>query len=157
MKLLKQLYASTHHPQPNANPPVPDYTNALQIGKILQLRRWPTCQRLGGGCHQPNLLHKPDMAIVLNELRYPAVGQAQALLPFGQPPPPPPPAGPQPPGQQPGQQPPRQQPPRQQPGQQPPGQQPGQQPPGQQPGQQTPGQQPGQQPPGQQPGQQPPG
>ena len=139
MKLLKDPYASTHHANPGL---VPDYTNACDVGKLLQLQRWSTCQRVGGGCHQPNLLHKSDMAIVLNEIRFPAAGQAQALIPFGQPPPPPP-------GPQPGQQPPRQEPPGQQlPRQQPPGQQPpGQQPPGQQP----PGQQPGQQPPGQQP------
>ena len=43
IKLLKQPYASTHHPQPNANPPVPDYTNALHVGKLLQLQQWPTC------------------------------------------------------------------------------------------------------------------
>ena len=68
IKLLKEPYASTHHPQ--ANPVVPDYTNALHIGKLLQLQWWPTCQQVGGGCRQPNLLYRPDMAIVLNEIRY---------------------------------------------------------------------------------------
>ena len=56
---------------------VPLYTNPLQIGKLLQLQQWPNCPRFGGTCHQPHILCKPDMAIVLEEIQLPPPAQAQ--------------------------------------------------------------------------------
>ena len=50
-------------------PVLPLYTNPLQIGKLLQLQQWPNCPRVGGACHQPHILCKPDMAIVLEEIQ----------------------------------------------------------------------------------------
>ena len=44
MKDVKQPYARTNPYNPVIIPPVsPDWTNALQIGKLLQLQQWPTC------------------------------------------------------------------------------------------------------------------
>ena len=74
----KKPYATTNIYNPGANPPVlPLYTNPLQIGKLLQLQQWPNCPRVGGACHQPHILCKPDMAIVLEEIQFQPPAQAQ--------------------------------------------------------------------------------
>ena len=74
----KKPYASTNIYNPGANPPViPLYTNPLEIGKLLLLQQWPNCPRVGGACHQPHILCKPDMAIVLHEIQFPPPAQAQ--------------------------------------------------------------------------------
>ena len=107
MKDAKQPYAHTNIYNPVIIPPLsPDWTNALQIGKLLQLQQWPTCGRVGGRCHQPHIVCKPDMVVVLNKIQFPQPAQAQPVIP---------PAGQQPPGATPGA------PPAQQPGGPPPG------------------------------------
>ena len=74
----KKPYATTNIYNPGAHPPVvPLYTNPLQIGKLLQLQQWPNCPRVGGACHQPHILCKPDMAIVLEEIQFQPPAQAQ--------------------------------------------------------------------------------
>ena len=74
----KKPYATTNIYHPGAQPPVvPLYTNPLQIGKLLQLQQWPNCPRVGGACHQPHILCKPDMAIVLEEIQFQPLAQAQ--------------------------------------------------------------------------------
>ena len=74
----KKPYATTNIYNPGGNPPVlPLYTNPLQIGKLLQLQQWPNCPRVGGACHQPHILCKPDMAIVLEEIQFQPPAQAQ--------------------------------------------------------------------------------
>ena len=74
----KKPYATTNIYNPGAQPPVvPLYTNPLQISKLLQLQQWPNCPRVGGACHQPHILCKPDMAIVLKEIQLPPPAQAQ--------------------------------------------------------------------------------
>ena len=74
----KKPYATTNIYNPGANPPVlPLYTNPLQIGKLLQLQQWPNCPQVGGACHQPHILCKPDMAIVLEEIQFQPPAQAQ--------------------------------------------------------------------------------
>ena len=74
----KKPYATTNIYNPGANPPViPLYTNPLEIGKLLQLQQWPNCPRVGGACHQPHILCKPDMAIVLHEIQFQPPAQAQ--------------------------------------------------------------------------------
>ena len=74
----KKPYATTNIYNPGANPPVlPLYTNPLQIGKLLQLQQWPNCPRVGGACHQPHILCKPDMVIVLEEIQFQPPAQAQ--------------------------------------------------------------------------------
>ena len=74
----KRPYATTNIYNPGAQlPVVPLYTNPLQIGKLLQLQQWPNCPRVGGPCHQPHILCKPDMAIVLEEIQLPPPAQAQ--------------------------------------------------------------------------------
>ena len=66
----KKPYASTNIYNAALNPPViPLYTNPREIGKLLQLQQWPNCTRVGGTCHQPHILCKPDMVIVLNEIQ----------------------------------------------------------------------------------------
>ena len=75
---VKKPYATTNIYNPGAQPPVlPLYTNPLQIGKLLQLQQWPNCLRVGGACHQPHILCKPDMAIVLEEIQFQPPAQAQ--------------------------------------------------------------------------------
>ena len=74
----KKPYASTNIYNPGGNPPVvPLYTNPLEIGKLLQLQQWPNCPHIGGACHQPHILCKPDMAIVLEEIQFQPPAQAQ--------------------------------------------------------------------------------
>ena len=74
----KKPYATTNIYNPGAQPPVlPLYTNPLQIGKLLQLQQWPNCPQVGGACHQPHILCKPDMVIVLEEIQLPPPAQAQ--------------------------------------------------------------------------------
>ena len=74
----KKPYATTNIYNPGANPPViPLYTNPLEIGKLLQLQQWPNCPRVGGACHQPHILCKPDMAIVLEEIQFQPPAQTQ--------------------------------------------------------------------------------
>ena len=81
----KKPYVTTNIYNPGAQlPVVPLYTNPLQIGKLLQLQQWPNCPRVGGACHQPHILCKPDMAIVLEEIQFQPPAQAQVA---GQPPP----------------------------------------------------------------------
>ena len=75
---VKKPYATTNNYNPGVHPPVvPLYTNPLQIGKLLQLQQWPNCPRVGGACHQPHILCKPDMAIVLEEVQFQPPAQAQ--------------------------------------------------------------------------------
>ena len=71
----KKPYASTNIYNPPAVLPV--YTNPLEIGKLLQLQQWPNCPCIGGACHQPHILCKPDMAIVLEEIQFQPPAQAQ--------------------------------------------------------------------------------
>ena len=71
----KKPYASTNIYNPPAVLPV--YTNPLEIGKLLQLQQWPNCPRIGGACHQPHILCKPDMVIVLEEIQFQPPAQAQ--------------------------------------------------------------------------------
>ena len=74
----KKPYATTNIYNPGAHlSVVPLYTNPLQIGKLLQLQQWPNCPRVGGACHQPHILCKPDMAIVLEEIQFHPPAQAQ--------------------------------------------------------------------------------
>ena len=74
----KKPYATTNIYNPGGNPPVvPLYTNPLEIGKLLQLQQWPNCPHIGGACHQPHILCKPDMAIVLEEIQFQPPAQAQ--------------------------------------------------------------------------------
>ena len=74
----KKPYATTNIYNPGAQlPVVPLYTNPLQIGKLLQLHQWPNCLGVGGACHQPHILCKPDMAIVLEEIQFQPPAQAQ--------------------------------------------------------------------------------
>ena len=81
----KKPYATTNIYNPGAQLPVILlYTNPLQIGKLLQLQQWPNCPQVGGACHQPHILCKPDMAIVLEEIQFQPPAQAQVA---GQPPP----------------------------------------------------------------------
>ena len=84
---VKKPYATRNIYNPGANPPVvPLYTNPLQIGKLLQLQQWPNCPRVGGACHQPQILCKPDMAIVLEEIQFqPAQAQVAGQAPPGGP------------------------------------------------------------------------
>ena len=75
---VKKPYATTNINNPGAHlPVVPLYTNPLQIGKLLQLQQWPNCPQVGGACHQPHILCKPDMAIVLEEVQFQPPAQAQ--------------------------------------------------------------------------------
>ena len=71
----KKPYATTNIYNPPAV--LPDYTNPLEIGKLLQLQQWPNCPGVGGACHQPHILCKPDMAIVLEEIQFQPPAQAQ--------------------------------------------------------------------------------
>ena len=74
----KKPYATTNIYNPGGNPPVvPLYTNPLEIGKLLQLHQWPNCLCIGGACHQPHILCKPDMAIVLEEIQFQPPAQVQ--------------------------------------------------------------------------------
>ena len=74
----KKQYATTNIYNPGGNPPaIPLYTNPLKIGKLLQLHQWPNCPRISGACHQPHILCKPDMAIVLEEIQFQPPAQAQ--------------------------------------------------------------------------------
>ena len=74
----KKPYATTNIYNPGGNlPVVPLYTNPLEIGKLLQLQQWPNCPCIGGACHQPHILCKPDMAIVLEEIQFQPPAQAQ--------------------------------------------------------------------------------
>ena len=76
----KKPCATTNIYKPGANPPVlPLYTNTLEIGKLLQLQQWPNCMRVGGTCHQPHILCKPDMAIVVEEIQFQPPAQAQVV------------------------------------------------------------------------------
>ena len=44
IRLEKEPYAATNPYNYVLYPPIaPDYTNALDIGKLLQLQQWPTC------------------------------------------------------------------------------------------------------------------
>ena len=73
----KKPDATTNIYNPGAQlPVVPLYTNPLQIGKLLQLQQWPNCPRVGGACHHPHILCKPDMVIVLEEIQLPPPAQA---------------------------------------------------------------------------------
>ena len=73
----KKPYATTNIYNPGANPPVIAlYTNPLEIGKLLQLQQWPNCPRVGGACHQPHILCKPSMVIVLEEIQFQPPAQA---------------------------------------------------------------------------------
>ena len=86
---VKKPYATTNIYNPGVNlPVVPLYTNPLEIGKLLQLQQWPNCPRVGGACHQPHILCKPDMAIVLEEIQFqpPAQAQVAGQAPPGGPP-----------------------------------------------------------------------
>ena len=75
---VKKPYATTNIYNPGAHPlVVPLYTNPLQIGKLLQLQQWPNCLQVGGVCHQPHILCKPDMVIVLEEIQFQPPAQAQ--------------------------------------------------------------------------------
>ena len=75
---VKKPYATTNIYNPGVQPPVvPLYTNPLQIGKLLQLQQWPNCPQFGGACHQPHILCKPDMVIVLEEIQFQPPAQAQ--------------------------------------------------------------------------------
>ena len=75
---VKKPYATTNIYNAAANPPViPVYTNPCEISKLLQLQQWPNCMRVGGACHQPHILCKPDMVIVLNEIQFRAPAQPQ--------------------------------------------------------------------------------
>ena len=85
---VKKPYATTNIYNPGGNPPVvPLYTNPLEIGKLLQLQQWPNCPHIGGACHQPHILCKPDMVIVLEEIQFqpPAQGQVAGQAPPGGP------------------------------------------------------------------------
>ena len=74
----KKPYATTNIYNPGGNlPVVPLYTNPLKIGKLLQLQQWPNCPCIGGACHQPHILCKPDMAIVLEEIQFQPPAQVQ--------------------------------------------------------------------------------
>ena len=48
------------------------------------MQQWPNCVRVGGACHQPHILCKPDTAIVLNDMQFQPPAQPQVA---GQPPP----------------------------------------------------------------------
>ena len=83
---VKKPYAATNIYNPGLNPPVvPDYTNPLQIGKLLQLQQWPNCPQQGGPCHPPHIISRPDIMVVLNEHQFQAPAQVAVQVQPGPP------------------------------------------------------------------------